>query len=302
MNIKVFGRAGSTYMKTIKRYVDTRQDPSRTAEGAVNYGLQGSKLSEYLQRFPFMNRLPILNHKQNGSKYDAIHMVKRALEVSPAYANAFGSAPDSCRVPISFSHPEQMIPLREDGTWILKPYWSLGGRDIEPYTGQAQHTSRSRRYFQQRIHNRRYELRVHCWKWVNDHQWIFQKRIHEDGENQLTWNHHTGGRFVTVREPFDPLHDRVRWFTHLIMNTLGYQFGACDFIIQNVEDGPLATWFLEWNLAPGFTLPHVKKAYCTYIAGLQQLTPAQFKKILEPGLSDQYRIADSVPIYNTERE
>lgn len=252
--------------------------------GALNYGLQGGKLSSFLSRNPHIARLPILNRTQHGNKFDDVMAVRDALERNPL---------DACFAPDSTSNSDTPA----DGTWILKPYWSLGGKDIEAYTGQPTTTrAGKRRYFQKRVPNRRYEMRVHAWKWVDPQHWIFQKKTHEGGEAQLTWNHHTGGKFNTVREPYDPMHDRMREFTKLIMNTLGYQFGAVDYIVSNPSGAPLQTWFIEWNLAPGWVLKHCRNAYKKYSLALEELTPEQFKNLLTDNEPDI--VSAREPVYN----
>ena len=285
MNLFVFGKPGSTYMKIIRKFVRGDMIMANVPDGALNYGLQGGKLSDYFSRHAHIRDLPILNRTQHGNKYEDIMAVERALHDAPI---------EACRVPKSFQHHDDVGVLR-DGSWILKPYWSFGGRNIEPYTGNEQIGNR---YYQLRVPKRRYEMRVHAWKWVDPQHWIFQKKTHEGGEEQLTWNHHTGGKFNTVREPYDPLHDRMREFTKLIMNTFGYQFGACDFIISNPgERGvPLKTWFIEWNLAPGWVLKHCRNAYKKYSLALEELTVDQFKNLLTDNEPDIVSVRE--PVYN----
>jgi hypothetical protein len=290
MKLFVFGKPGSTYMKIIRKYVNGWLPNWRESyDGALNYGLQGGKLSDYLSRNPRVAHLPILNRTQHGNKHQDCEAVTNALETNQIDAC---HVPAISKIPGSASHG-WYVPT--DGTWILKPYWSFGGRNIVPYTGNE---SIGNRYYQQRVPKRRYEMRVHAWKWVDPQHWIFQKKTHEGGEEQLTWNHHTGGKFNTVREPYDPLHDRMREFTSLIMDTLGYQFGACDFIISNPgERGvPLKTWFIEWNLAPGWVLKHCRNAYKKYSLALEELTPEQFKNLLTDNEPDI--VSTREPVYN----
>ena len=217
--------------------------------------------SDYVARNPSITRLPILNHIQYGNKFDCIIQARENGVPAPA------SNRTVWQVPI-------------DGSWIVKPYYSLGGRGIVPYTGQ--HTQNNV-YFQERIMNRRYEMRVHAFKWTDPNTWIFQKRVHPDGDEQLTWNHHTGGHFVTINEPTDPLHDRLRVDVAKLMDIFGYQFGACDFIVTNAGErgAQLPHYFLEWNLSPGWTLDTTRDAYISAFQDLNTMTQEAFNALIE---------------------
>jgi len=82
-----------------------------------------------------------------------------------------------------------------DGTWILKPHISMGGRDIEIYTGQ----SLNGRYFQRKVNKVR-EFRVHVALWYDNPAYLIQEKIIDD-TNQLCWNMKQGGTFHYVHEP-----------------------------------------------------------------------------------------------------
>lgn len=255
IRIKVIGRAGSTYMKEIREQLGNLRIAN--CHAAINWGLQGDKKQMYFQTYPAIQRLPILNDKQFGNKYACVEAVLAAGV----------PAPETSRIP----------DLNTTDGWIAKPYYSLGGRDIfrlRDENGRDVAVSATTHYAQKEITNRRYEMRVHCAAWIDPKDWVFQKRVHEDGENQLTWNHHTGGKFVTVNEPTDPLHDRIRKSVQTIMRVLGYSFGAVDFIIQNPgERGqPLKHFFIEFNLAPGWTLDRIRDWYYDTFKKLEQLT------------------------------
>ncbi|MHA2063934.1 MAG: hypothetical protein ACXABY_06070 [Candidatus Thorarchaeota archaeon] len=234
---------------------------------AFNYGLQGKKLHDYHAKYPQLQRLPIFNHEQVGNKYDHVKMAQKAGIMVPI----------TCREPAEYP-----IAERADGfRWIKKPYYSLGGRDIdfhdENYALPHSH------YVQQFIDNRRYEMRVHAWAWIDPSNWIFQKRVHEDGENQLAWNHHNGGKFITIDNPTDPLHNRLREAVKKLMKKFGYQFGAADFIIQNPgkKGQKLVNYFIEWNLAPGWTLARIEKMYKDCFEVLQTLTKEHVDLLME---------------------
>ena len=114
-------------MKLVRNYVHGNYARCASeSQGALNYGLQGGKLMEYNMRNPRVCALPTLNARQHGSKYNDVVAVGQALRDNPITA---------CFAPVSATGDTLNIPT--DGTWILKPYWSLGGKDIEVYTGQS---------------------------------------------------------------------------------------------------------------------------------------------------------------------
>jgi len=103
---------------------------------------------------------------------------------------------------------------------------------------------------QKRITNRRIELRITGALWAPIEMWGMWHKKHELGEEQLTWNHDQGGKFVTIRKQENRMHyvDLCKTVVD-ILKTLRLDFGAVDFIIDH--DGN--AWFLEINTRPGFT-------------------------------------------------
>lgn len=278
MRIKFFGRG--TFYSQVRDRIGQNNRISE-CQGAVNWGLQGTRLTEYESRHPAILRMPILNHRQYGNKYDCVVAARENGLAAPASYRAGGNQ-----------------PITMGGEWIIKPYYSLGGRGIEVYTGQQiPHGF----YLQERIMNRRYEVRVHAWNWIDPASWVFQKRVHPDGEDQLTWNHHTGGSFITINEPTDPLHDRLRADVARLMAVFGYQFGACDFIICNAGErgARLPHYFLEWNLSPGWTLDNTRAAYIEAFRELTLLEPADFTALslnegMERGTMGHYQDREEI--------
>jgi hypothetical protein len=249
----------------------------------INWGLQGDRLATYYRTYPAINRLPMLNHQQYGNKFECVKAVQ-AVGVP---------------VPESLSS----IPTGETDGWIMKPYYSLGGRDISRLTNGhyvGEMVIPDTHYVQKEITNRRYEIRVHCAAWLDPSAWVFQKRVHDDGDNQLTWNHHTGGRFITVDNPTDPLHGRIRDSVKTIMRVLGYQFGAVDFIIQNpgTRGQPLEHFFIEFNLAPGWTLERIQEWYHNTFKLLENLTVDDINFMKEGAQfsdTDRFALAEVLP-------
>lgn len=241
--VHVFGRPGSDYMKKLRRWMGS---PLAASHIAINYGLQGAKLRTKLEdrKFNKLNNIPVINLKQYGNKYECVKGAEDAgVPVPPTVK------------------PRDFMGEDRDG-WIQKPYYSLGGRDIERVKN-IDDVPRRTHYLQKEIKNRRYELRCIAMAWVKPKDWLFQKRVHEGGEDILAWNHHNGGKFITVENPNEPLFARVRKDMIKLMKKFNYQFGAGDFLIQNPGErgAPLKHYFIEWNLAPGWTMERTEVWY-----------------------------------------
>jgi hypothetical protein len=264
MRIKFIGRG--TYYRQITEAIGNYRISS--SHIAVNFGLQGDNLRDYRRRFPAIDRLPMLNSQLFGNKYECV------------------TAASTAGVPVPRSWRRgDVVPA--DVPIIRKPYYSLGGRDIERHS-LANDTLPDTHYLQEEITNRRYEVRVHAMAWVNPNQWVMQKRIHPEGDEQLTWNHHTGGTFVTIEDTTNPLFERIRQSVITLTRTLGYQFGAVDFIVTSAgERGrPLPHYFIEWNLAPGWTLDRIRNYYISSFRALSDMTMDQVHQMLESGVVD----------------
>lgn len=259
----VFGRPGSDYMKHIRKWMGNHKIAQ--CHAAVNYGLQGQKLESKLASFPQLNHMPIMNFRQAGNKFEQVQLAGQA----------------GVTVPKSW-HPREFNEQMqyEEGKYIVKPYYSLGGRGVKEWDGKPVSANK---YIQERIPNRRYEMRIHAFAWMDPSTWIHQKRIHEGGEDVLAWNHHNGGKFVTVKHPTDPLHMRMIETMKTLFSTFGYQFGAGDFIIKNPGErgAPLEHYFIEWNLATGWTLEHIEEYYKTAFLKLQDMELDELQAMTE---------------------
>jgi hypothetical protein len=217
-----------------------------TRDIIVNYGLAGDKLEEW--RFSAAGEGSIgnaitLNYHVFGNKLECCERVR-----------AGGVPVPECK------NRRDVYVNQQD--WIVKPKISFGGRGIASYIGQAVTSSQ---YLQKRITNRRYELRVHAIKWLPIAEWLVSKRTHPDGEAQLTWNHHQGGSFsnIAMDESNTGVFKRAKEHAKKAIMTLGYDFSAVDFIVQNAPTGvrELPVWFIEANLAPGFTTDRTREFY-----------------------------------------
>lgn len=250
----------------------------QTRDVVVNYGLAGDKLHDWNIGTRVPNHAVTLNYRAFGDKLQCCEAV-RAVGVP---------VPDCTHSDVPFHVRSN---LDTSGEWIVKPLLSFGGRGIVPYTGQA---ITPRQYLQKRIVNRRYELRVHAVQWLPIEEWLVSKRTHLDGEAQLTWNHHQGGSFsnIEMNESNTGVFKRAKQYAKKVIETLGYDFSAVDFIVQNVPAGvrELPVWFIEANLAPGFTTDRTREFYFSAFLKLaQQEAPA-------------VSIPPPVPVLETQRE
>jgi hypothetical protein len=104
-----------------------------------------------------------------------------------------GLAPES-----HLTRPGEPIPSE----WIIKPFYSMGGRGIGP----ANRELRNGEYFQ-RMFNKKWEFRVHCFLWADNPVPLIQQKFIENPD-QLCWNKKQGGDFKYVyQEQIDNLPD-----------------------------------------------------------------------------------------------
>ena len=281
MLIKMIGRG--TYYKEIVEACDLVRRGN--FDLLVNYGLQGTRLDRITEMHPeWFDDHEVFNHYQYGNKYEVVKAIK---EVAPIFniESRFSSGfqlivPESHRHRRNIEHLENVL---------AKPYYSLGGRSIcrlEDYDGPS-----NTHYFQEQVMDRKYELRVHAFNWMNPDSYLCQKRIHPDGNNQLTWNHHTGGSFETVEEPLRyNVFKEAQKISSFILKKLGYQFAALDYIITHDYN----IWFIEANLAPGFTMDVTRDAYITAFHSLKEIPVTEIPRLLyrEPVL-DEINVQDA---------
>ena len=236
--IAVMGREGSDYRKKVDAWLG--KVPFDQAHAVFNYGLQGQKLEAFMGRRENarLSALPIINHVQYGNKMECVMAVRNV----------------GMSAPMSWKYRQ-----REDidtNNLIVKPYYSLGGKGVRRIKSLDEITEEERRthYIQEEIKNRRYEMRVIGAAWMDPQEWRFMKRVHDGGEEVLAWNNHNGGRFITVNQPHGGVFDRLREDVATMFSLFNYGFGAVDFIIQNNPGGNLKHYFIEWNLAPGWSM------------------------------------------------
>lgn len=224
----IIGRKLSKSLRIINRKAGTPIYTGRQskADVLVNYGLAGIQLDSFYHRKPSARRIPTINGSVGYSKLSVVNRAKRE----------------------NIQVPESKLSLtREDviEDFIEKRFSSVGGIGIRKARGKKQLPSK---YYQRFIKNRRYEIRIHAFRWMNIDEWPVQKRV--GPEDVIAWNYKQGGHFITIERPGDyNVFVKAREISKKILDILGMSFGAVDFVVDNDYN----LWFLEINSAPGFT-------------------------------------------------
>jgi glutathione synthase/RimK-type ligase-like ATP-grasp enzyme len=203
----------------IKMYISRKNK----VQALINYGLAGKQLADYYARIPSTRSIPTLNKYVGRSKYGAIKDAKKADIL----------VPETTLTLLKTAKPDD---------WIEKRIHSVRGIGIRKATDKRR-TIRDK-YFQKFIQNRKYELRVHAFRWTTT--WSIQKRV--GPADKIAWNFHQGGRFITVRTPSVGIFFEARRIAEEILKIRKMAFGAVDFIV----DKDLNLYFIEVNSAPGF--------------------------------------------------
>ena len=246
---------------------------NRSVDVLVNYGLHGEKLREWTQadrcNANFYTNGLVLNKNLYGNKLVCC-MAVEATDVPVPTTITAGEVRSLGR--------DQLAGLVADH-YIVKPLWSFGGRGIAPYGGQR---ITDNQYLQRRIVDRRYELRVHAMAWLPKEKWLVAKKTHPLGEEQLTWNFHTGGSFASIEqnESNTGVFKRAKEYAEKAMKALHYDFCSVDFIVANASGGPLPVYFLEANLATGFTTDRTGEFYMEAFKKLSSMTLPALKRAL----------------------
>ena len=194
------------------------------ADVLVNYGVAGSRFIDWQTRNTFGRRLPMLNKPIRMNKFEVLREVE----------------PTEIKVPETRRYLDRRHAL--DG-WLEKPFYSQAGRGICVATTRRELDDK---YYQQFISNRLYELRVHAFNWISTDEWVIQKRVSEDPE-AITWNHHTGGSFITVNDRRQRVFEEAEDIAQGVLKALGMQFGGVDLIV----DTNRKVYFIEINSAVG---------------------------------------------------
>lgn len=220
-NIKIMGHSSLPKTRTLiaqecgipKYFPDSRR--RRTASHLINYG------------YPhYTGSIPAINRNIPDNKYEAIQRAEQ----------------NGVPVPATRLY---LLPGDRHLDFLVKPYHSQAGHGI-----RIAQTSNmlSNQYYQKRIIDRKYELRIHAFWWIDSADWHVQKRL--GSEDEVTWNYHTGGRFLTVKEPqkYRVFRDAIK-HSLKVLEALNMRFGAVDFIVDTDHN----LYFLEINSAPAAT-------------------------------------------------
>lgn len=251
LNLKLIGKKGSKSAREIRRGTGIgiyKGNKVGKVDALINYGLAGVKFDEFMKHWPSAKSLPIVNRNVGHSK---LSVCRRAKEKG---------------IPV----PESKLTLSKgDNTsdWIEKRTNSIGGIGIKQATSRS---LPSGKYFQKFIDNRRYELRVHAFKWIPEEEWHLQKRVGK--ESEIAWNYHNGGKFITVNNPrsYNTFKEAAK-IAGQILDMLGMAFGAVDLLVDSNHN----LYFIEINSGPGFS----ELSKPIYIDAFTRLTKATQKEI-----------------------
>ena len=199
------------------------------ADLLINYGVAGDKFTDWQRRNPYGRQLPMLNKPISLNKYEVIKKVSDQFDAA-------------LNVPVPETR-KRLERIHAPEGWLWKPFYSQGGQGIEIATDRHAPWNK---YFQEYIHNRVYELRIHAFKWIPQDEWAVQKRVSEDAE-AITWNHHTGGTFVTVNDRSQRVFQDAIKHSSQVLYELSMQFGGVDFIVDSNRE----VYFIEINSAVG---------------------------------------------------
>lgn len=251
INIKIIGKPKSFAAKTISKEAEIPiYKGNDKTELLINYGLAGTKLDDFLNRYPLANSIPTLNKYVGCSKLQAVKEAETA----------------GVRVPES----RTTLPLFcKKSDWIEKKLQSSKGIGIVEATKRV---SIPGKYYQKKI-DRKYELRVHAFKWIPKEEWHVHKRL--GSPDKIAWNFHQGGKFKTVHTPqrFDVFRNAVD-ISETILKIRKMSFGAVDFLVTPENE----VYFIEINSSPGFT-ELSKHIYVDAFSALKTMTLKEAIKV-----------------------
>lgn len=259
--VAIIGR-GTYYREIIHRSRPSVNagTPRMRPDYLVNWGLAGERWRDWERRTgiwrDWQRRIgisndtgtQIVNRPPNKTKYSQLLLVRETGVPCPDTYHRITDCPEN--------HQHSLL---------FKPYFSLGGRNI---TMAEDKPSDVDGYYQQFIpgEKRRYELRVHACRWIPEESYLIQKRVNDD-TSAITWNHHTGGRFITVNEPREyRIFREAASYATRALESLDLDFGGVDFIVT--RDGSIL--FLEVNMSIGFTMDRTRDYWVDCINRLSE--------------------------------
>jgi len=225
VNLCIVGRPKS---KAVTRIVNSTPLSRYTkfCDAVVNYGLAGTRLDNFSAKHASFKSQPTINKFIGCNKYRAVKDAETAKILVP-------------KTLLSLNKSDNKTDF------LTKKFHSQGGIGIDLATTTSKLKGK---YYQEFINDRRYELRVHSFLWLDAKDWLIQKRFGKDGE--IAWNYHNGGRFQTIKNPNGyEIFNKAKEITIEILKMRNMAFGAVDFILSS--SGKL--YFIEINSAPGFT-------------------------------------------------
>jgi hypothetical protein len=250
-NVLIIGKRTSKSCRTISKKADIPIYMGQKADVIVNYGLSGVNFESFLRKYPSANKIPILNKHVGRSKYSSI----KAAEQEGILV------------------PDSKLSLPEDARltdWIEKKIHSSQGIGIVATKRRGRIPGK---YYQKMVKDRKYELRVHAFSWIQKGDWVVQKRIGPD--DQIAWNFHQGGHFQSIISPNShKTFTEAKNISEKILKIMGMSFGAVDFIVDN----DMKIYFIEINASPGFS-ELSEGIYLGAMAKLKSVPVAEIKKL-----------------------
>ena len=251
--LRIIGKRGSKSRKTITDGTDIqlyKGNRKYSVDAIVNYGLAGSALRGFYRLYPSATEIPTINRTVGHSK---LNVVNRSDKIGI-------QVPDS---KLSLSRNDSV------DDFIEKKFNSISGIGIQKARSKRRLPNK---YYQRFIKDRRYELRVHVFKWSDQSEWSVQKRL--GPADQIAWNFKQGGHFITIHNPdrYD-IFKKAKEQSGKVLDMLRMSFGAVDWIVDDKH----GLWFLEVNSAPGMT----ELSAPIYVGAFNKLKEMPLKKVLK---------------------
>jgi len=249
--ICLISKKGSKAAKKIRQNTSlTIYKKGANPDFIVNYGLAGDRLDSFFRRNPKARRVKCINHSIGCNKYRAVKDAEKA----------------------DIRTPETYLSIPRGGkikNFIVKKFHSIGGIGIAKAKDRSKQVGK---YYQEYINNRRYELRVHAFSWMDN--WRVQKRLGKP--DTIAWNYKNGGYFSNVRNPqsFSVFKEAID-MAKKVLEVRRMSFGAVDFIVDN----RLRVYFIEINSAPGFENLS-EEIYIDAFDRLSKLKVSKIRKLL----------------------
>ena len=226
--VVIIGKNTSNAYKTIHKEtgIPTYKKSYKKINAIINYGVTGQALYNFFRVHPTAKNIPMLNKFIGRSKLLAIKDAEKANILVPETKH-------------SLSKEDKL------NEWIEKRIHSYKGKGIKTAIKRKIIPGK---YYQKIVTHRKYELRVHAFKWLPISEWVIQKRL--GPKDQIAWNFHQGGHFVSIynANSFNTFKEAIN-ISKKILDIRKMSFGAIDFIVSQ----DLKIYFIEINSAPGFS-------------------------------------------------